>query len=183
MRVLILHLWWQILHEQSITSSWMSRIMTPPLSRACGCRNRTVVSRLFNALLVSFTGSQIMPGLARRACGRISRWLFWAIPARAFISCQPIFGDNLKTGFHRSTFLAAAYLRRPGVCAHLAELGRGADRPPLEPTAMDRLKTGLRESGVDHAQCNHHRQRASDCHKQRIWQPKRPLSRHSHMKK
>jgi hypothetical protein len=63
MRVLILHLWWQILHVQSITSSWMSRIMTPPLSRASGCRNRTVVSRLyFNALLVSLTGSQIMPG-------------------------------------------------------------------------------------------------------------------------
>jgi len=63
MRVLILHEWWQILHVQSITSSWMSRIMTPPLSRASGCRNRTVVSRLyFNALLVSLTESQLMPG-------------------------------------------------------------------------------------------------------------------------
>jgi hypothetical protein len=83
----------------------MFSIMMTPLSRASGGGNRTVVSRLyFNALLVSLTGSQIMSGTSPVGLPPHQPLTFLAIPARAFVFCQPTFDDHLKTGFHLSTF-------------------------------------------------------------------------------
>jgi hypothetical protein len=85
---------------------------------------------------------------------------FFAIPARAFLFSSADFQQSPDNWFSPVYFsLPPAHLRGLGVCAHLAELGRGADRPPLDLTALDRLKTGLRDSGADHARCKDHRRR------------------------
>jgi hypothetical protein len=64
-----------------------------------------VVSRLyFNALIVSLTGSQIMPGTSPAGLPPDQPLAFLQFPHAPSFFCQPIFSDHLKTGFHLSTF-------------------------------------------------------------------------------
>jgi len=92
-----------------------------------------------------------MPGTSPASLPPEQPLAFFAIPARTFIFSSADFRRSPENWFSPVYFfLPPAHLRGLGVYAHLAELGRGADRPPLDPTALDRPKTGLRESGADH---------------------------------